>query len=194
MPKMWALCHSVWLLAYFSKLYTTVLCLFPVNRLLLYSISMQFASGGGGAVAQERKREGWENKASMVLSPAGPCRAAVAGASYVMWLAGPTSLFRAAAHTNPHWGTSPALEKEEEIEGEFVREPVEEVWLQEFFPFICTKSNTQTSPLSAPLLKDKRIISALLTAGYSIDWDRSHAVKTRSHHLGIFLMTNLSVV
>lgn len=118
MPKMWALCHSVWLLAYFSKLYTTVLCLFPVNRLLLYSISMQFASGGGGAVAQERKREGWENKASMVLSPAGPCRAAVAGASYVMWLAGPTSLFRAAAHTNPHWGTSPALEKEEEIEGE----------------------------------------------------------------------------
>lgn len=64
------------------------------------------------------RREGWENKASIVVSPAGPGRAALAGASYVMWLAGPTSLFRAAAHNNPHWGTSPALEEEEEIEGE----------------------------------------------------------------------------
>lgn len=64
------------------------------------------------------RREGWENKASIVVSPAGPGRAALAGASYVMWLAGPTFLFRAAAHTNPHWGTSPALEEEEEISEE----------------------------------------------------------------------------
>lgn len=30
------------------------------------------------------RREGWENKASIVVSPAGPGRAALAGASYVM--------------------------------------------------------------------------------------------------------------
>lgn len=73
------------------------------------------------------RREGWENKASIVVSPAGPGRAELAGASYVIWLAGPTFLFRAAAHTNPHWGTSPALEKG--VEGA-LREPEEKVWLR----------------------------------------------------------------
>lgn len=64
------------------------------------------------------RREGWENKASIVVSPAGPGRAELVGASYVMWLAGPTFLFRAAAHTNPYWGTSPSLEEGVGTEGE----------------------------------------------------------------------------
>lgn len=85
------------------------------------SIRHQYAACPVGEEEEQQRggrREGWENKASIVVSPAGPGRAALAGASYVMWLAGPTSLFRAAAHTNPHWGTSPALEEEEETEGE----------------------------------------------------------------------------
>lgn len=89
---------------------------------------MQSASKGRGRSSTgEGKREGWENKAFMVVAPARPGRAAVAGASYVMWLAGPTSQFRSAAHTNPSWGTNPALEEKEEIEVELWGKAVE-VW------------------------------------------------------------------
>lgn len=126
---------------------------------------MQPAWGGGGGAAEGRKK-GRLGKQSLYsrLSPARPGRAALAGASYVMWLAGPTSLFRAAAHTNPHWGTSPALEEEEEeTEGELWGERWKKVWLQEFGPFICTESNMQTAPPSQPLCWKitARIISAL---------------------------------
>lgn len=76
------------------------------------SIQYQYAAcRRGRRRRREKKKKKRENKASTVVSPAGPGRAALAGASYVMWLAGPTSLFRAAAHTNPYWGTSPALEE-----------------------------------------------------------------------------------
>lgn len=115
------------------------------------SIRHQYAAclrGRRSSSRGEEEGEGWENKASIVVSPAGPGWAALAGASYVMWLAGPTSLFRAAAHTNPHWGTSPALEKEEETEGELW----ENQWRRcdyKNFSLLSAPNQTDTSPLSS---------------------------------------------
>lgn len=110
----------------------------------------------------EEEGKGWENKASIVVSPAGPGRAALAGASYVMWLAGPTSLFRAAAHTNPHWGTSPALEEEEETEGELRQNQWRRCYYKNF------------SLLSAPNRTHRHLPSQLLcwktTQGYQHCW------------------------
>lgn len=101
------------------------------------------------------RREGWENKASIVVSPAGPGRAALAGASYVMWLAGPTSLFRAATHTNPYWGTSPAQEETEKTD----REQRGNQWRKCDYKNLSLSSvlNTQAPPLTTLLLKDKTL-------------------------------------
>ena len=102
------------------------------------------------------RREGWENKASIVVSPARPARAALAGATgYVMPLAGPTSLFWAAAHTNPHWGTSPALEGGEGIEGELWENQWRRCDNNNFcFLSATNRKHADTPPIWTHLLKD----------------------------------------
>lgn len=92
---------------------------FPVPYTQTPSLRHQYAAclrGRRSSSRGEEEGKGWENKASIVVSPAGPGQAAQPGASYVMWLARPTSLFRAAAHSNPYWGTSPSFEMETEWE------------------------------------------------------------------------------
>lgn len=92
---------------------------FPVPDTQTPSLRHQYAAclrGRRSSSRGEEEGKGWENKASIVVSPAGPGQAAQPGASYVMWLARPTSLFRAAAHSNPYWGTSPSFEMETEWE------------------------------------------------------------------------------
>lgn len=124
------------------------------------------------------RREGWENKASIVVSPAGPGRAALAEVSYVMWLAGPTSLFRAAAHTNPHWRTSPALEAEE-IEGKLWGNQWRRCDYKNFS--LSSAPNRTHRHFPSQLLCWKitvRMISALLMTGYSIQ--RRHRFHTKS--------------
>lgn len=92
---------------------------FPVPYTQTPSLRHQYAAclrGRRSSSRGEEEGKGWENKASIVVSPAGPGQAAQPGASYVMWLARPTSLFRAAAHSNPYWRTSPSFEMETEGE------------------------------------------------------------------------------
>lgn len=77
-----------------------MLCLFPANRLLLYSISMRPAWGVRGRRRSRGEEEGKVGEQSLYSRLSSRARrAALAGASYVMWLAGPTSLFTALLHT-----------------------------------------------------------------------------------------------
>lgn len=168
--KMWAPCHSA---RYFAALHTH--STLPVPCKQTPSIQHQYAPCLRGrrrssSSRGEEEGKGWENKASIVVSPAGPGRAALAGASYVMWLAGPTSLFRAAAHTNPHRGTSPALEREEETEGELWEN---QWWRCDYKNFSLSSAPNRTyRDLPSQLLCWKITrVPALLTAYYSIKRD-----------------------
>lgn len=61
---------------------------------------MQLASGVEEEQQRGEGRDGWKNKAFIVASADGADRAELEGVSYVMLLAGLTSLFRAEAHMN----------------------------------------------------------------------------------------------